>query len=216
MFKAVLEVNDADSDDNTLIGGGDEDKVYTMCKWYAYDAKVMLQNIDSIQNQFPGREYLSAEDIVEHVVYGKNGCYVLLDNLRGLKKRLRELEIRIKNGKWNSRYTAGLSKLNSENIDMYIDDISNTHKLETMNHLIHEDLYMTYFVKVYPNVNLPEPKIPHFSHLPRESVSIKNTKKVEKLIKDSIPYLTMLEQFHGAMAKLLIQLNKGLDKLISM
>ena len=217
MFRMNLVVDDYDSDENSCsITGGSSELTYNMNKWYKYEAKVLLQNLEKINTIFPGKNYISSEDIIDHIVYSKHGAYVLLDNLRGLKKRLREIENKVKTGKWNSKYSAGLSKLNSENIDSFINDISNVQKLEKLNNLIHEDLYMAYFVTTYPNVKLTEPKVPHFPFLPRESVSIDNIDKLTKLIDNTLPYLNILEKFHSAMTKLSIEINSGLDKLISM
>jgi hypothetical protein len=214
-----MQVEDDDNNHEEFSGcitGGANEIVYTLNKWYRYESKVLLQNLDRLETIFPGKMYISAEDIVEHIVYSKHGAYILLENLRGLKKRLREIENKIKTGKWNNKYTAGLSKLNSENIDMYINDIANVNKLETLNNLIHEDLYMTYFVNTYPNVKLTEPKLPHFPLLPRESVPIANKDRVKKLINDMMDYLSSIERFHSSMTKLSIEVNSGLDKLISM
>tara|TARA_B110000908_G_C10259965_1_gene458450 strand:+ start:1796 stop:2446 length:651 start_codon:yes stop_codon:yes gene_type:complete len=216
MFRMNLEDDDSYDECDSCVQGGGGDMTYTLNKWYRYEAIVLLQNLDKINTIFPGKLYLSAEDIIEHIVYSKHGAYVLLENLRGLKKRLREIENKIKTGKWNSKYTAGLSKLNSENIDTYINDISNIHKLELLNNLIHEDLYMAYFVNSYPNIKLTEPKLPHFPLLPRESVSVNNKDRIKKLINNSMSYLSSMEKFHSSMTKLSIEVNSGLDKIISM
>lgn len=218
MFSVNLEqLSDSDEEVFTgIYGGASQDISYNISRWYKYEATVILENIDEISERFPGKKYLSAEDIIEDIAYSKHGSYVLLENLRGLKKRLREIENKAKTGKWNSRYSAGLAKLNSENIDLYINDITNVAKLETLNNLIHEDLYMSYFIKTYPNIRLTEPKVPHFPSLPRFSTSIDKKKEVRKLIEETIPYLTVLERFHSAMTKLAIEVNTGMDKLISM
>ena len=218
MFSVNLEQEESvsESEYEGIYGGGQQNLSYNISKWYKYEASVMLENLDDISNRFTGKKYLSAEDIIENIAYSKHGAYILLENLRGLKKRLREIENKIRTGKWTSRYTASLAKLNSENIDTYINDITNIAKLETLNNLIHEDLYMCYFLKAYPNIKLTEPRVPHFPQLPRNSVVISNKKDVRKLIEDSMPYLNVLEQFHSAMTKLAIETIAGLDKVIAL
>lgn len=220
MFSMNLEDNMYSSDDElSIIEGGSRARnqrlSYNMSSWYKYEANVLLENINEIESKFPGHKYLSAEDIIEYIAYSKHGAYILLDNLRGLQKRLREIEARIKNGKWQKRMTAGLSKLNSENIISFIDDITNVHKLEKLSDLIHEDIYMSYFVGSMSNIKLTEPKVPHFPSYPRRSVRIDNREDLKKLINEIISYLNILERYHTSITKLIIECNAGLDKILN-
>jgi len=192
----------------------EENVIYNMSKWYKYATNVLIQNIDRLSDIFPGKKYISAEDIIEYIVYGKNGAYILLYKLRGLQKRLRLVEDKIKNGSWVNKYGAGLSKLNSENIDYFINDITKVSHLERLTSLIHEDVYMAYFINTMPDIRLTEPKVPHFPTKAKESVKITDLEEVKHLINNIVPYLTVLEKYHAAITKLVNEANNGLDKLL--
>ena len=194
--------------------GGDR-SIYTSTKWYKYEANRLLQNIDRISSIIPGRQYISGEDIVEHISYCKYGCFLLLTELRDLKKKLRSIEDKIKSGAWINKNTAAISKLTSENIDLFINNITNIAKLKELSELIHEDIYISYFYVSYPNIYLPEPKSPILPPLPRESVSIKNKKELKCLINETIPYLEILERYHMDMYRLVNTTNGGLEKILS-
>jgi hypothetical protein len=73
---------------------------------------------------------------------------------------------------------------------------------------------MSYFVNTMPNIRLTEPKVPHFPIKPQESINISDTTKIEKLINNTISYLSLLEKYHSSVTKLVTEVNNGLDKLL--
>ena len=194
--------------------GGDK-TLYTSTRWYKYSANTLIQNIDRISTVFPGRLYIASDDIVDNIAYCKYGCFLLLGELKDLKKKLKSIEDKVKSGNWINKNTASISKLTSENIDIFINNITNIAKLKELSELIHEDIYISYFYISYPNIYLPEPKPPILPPLPRESISIKNTKELKCLIKDTIPYLEVLEKYHMDMYRLVNATNGGLEKILS-
>lgn len=194
---------------------GRERVTYTTSKWYSYEANRIIQNINKIENIFSNRTYISAEDIVEHIAYCKYGCYLLLDELRELKKKLKSIEDKVRSGAWVNQDTASISKLTSGNIDVFINNITNISKLTELTNIIHEDLYISYFYVSFPSIYLPEPKSPQLPALPRESLNIKDKKRIEDMIKETIPYLNTLEQYHMSVYKLISNTNQGLDRILS-
>uniref|UniRef100_A0A6C0LHU2 Uncharacterized protein n=1 Tax=viral metagenome TaxID=1070528 RepID=A0A6C0LHU2_9ZZZZ len=194
-------------------GGGE--KVYTSKEWYQYEANRLIHNTKNIKNTFPGRSYINAEDIVDHIAYCKYGCFLLLEELRHLKKKLKIIEDQIKNGFWIKKDTASVSKLTSDNINLFIDNITNITKLNEFTTLIHEDIYMSYFFTTRPNIFLPDPKVPNLPPLPRQTVNIDNKDNIISLIKDTIPYLNILEKYHMSVYRLISAVSEGLEDVIT-
>lgn len=192
-----------------------EKKTYTTSKWYTYEANRILHNLNKLETFFPGRMYISGEDIVEYISYCKYGCFLLLDELRDLKKKLKMIEDKVRSGAWINKDTAAISKLTSNTIDIFINNITVVSKLVELSNLIHENLYMSYFYVSNPTIYLPDPKPPQLPPLSRETVNIKDTKGIERLIKDTIPYLNSLEHYHMSIYKLINHTNMGIDKLLT-
>lgn len=190
--------------------------VFSTTNWYRYEAKRLIANIDTIEENFTDKKYISAEDIIDHVTYCKYGCHLLMDALRNLKRRLKDIEDQIKSGKWlNDKYTA-VPRLSSTHVEFSINHITEIYVLSNISELIHNDLYKSYFIHKLPNIELTQAKVPHFPILPKESVSIKEKEKVIKLINDTIPYLNILEIFHNNLTKLINQTNRGLEQLLTL
>ena len=197
---------------NKIIGG--DKMVYTTSKWYKYEANRLIYNIKNIDKYILDREYISAEDIVDYISYCKYGCFLLLSDLREFKKKLRVIENKIRTGAWVNKQSASISKLTSDNINIFIDNITNISKLKELSELIFEDIYMSYFYSVNPNIYLPDPKPPVLPPLSRETINIKNSKELVSMIKDTIPYLEILEKYHMDLYKLINLTNAGLEKII--
>lgn len=194
---------------------GGERIQYTQSKWYQYEANRLRYNKTNIEKIFITRKYISGEDIVEYIVWSKYGAFLLLEEIREMKKKLRLLEDRIKSGIWLNKKTASICKLTSENLDIFYNNISNIDKMEEFTNLIHDDIYKSYFYNNIPNIYLPDPKTPQFPNLPRYSALIKESDKIIKLIENTIPYLNVLEKYHGNVYKLVSYCNEGLDKILS-
>jgi hypothetical protein len=183
--------------------------------WYRYEAKRLIVNIEKISEIFPNKKYIGANDIIEHIVYCKYGCHVLLENLRKMKRRVKELEDQIKNGKWINNNSVSLSNVSTSNIENVIENISNRNYISGITSAIHNDFYKSYFLNTIPNIELSEAKIPHFPILPRETVLIEDKEKVKKMIEETIPYLNVLEILHNNTSKLIEQVNFGIEVLLT-
>ncbi len=194
---------------------GGERLQYTTTKWYAYEANRLKYNINNLNKIFPGRNYITGEDIVDHIAYCKHGCFLLLEEMRELKKKLKILEDRVRSGQWINKNTAAVCRLTSNNIDIFYNNVSNIPKLIEFTNLVHEDVYISYFYNTNPNIYLPDPKTPQFPNLPRQSINIKDEKKIIHLIEDTIPYLSILEKYHMNIYKLISYCNEGLEKIIA-
>ena len=186
------------------------------CKWYQYEAQRLADYFDET-NAFDGKNHISAEDVIENIVYGTYGCFDLLDSLKLMKTRMKIIEDQITNGKWLTTHSASLPSFLSNKMDMFISNITNTKKLEQLGTLIQEDLYSSYFVHVVPNIVLSEPILPKFPKLPVQTYPNKkdNYKKIKKLIEDTIPYLEVLEKYHHKFFDLISETNAGLEAIIS-
>ena len=195
----------------TIEGGRLE---YTSTRWYAYEVNKLVHNIDSLDKIFPGRRYISGEDIIDYISYCKHGCFLLLEEMREMKKKLRMIEERVRAGQWLNKNTASVCRLTSDNINIFFDSVNNIQKLAEFTNLIHEDVYVSYFYNTFPNIYLPDPKVPQFPNFPRQSVDTKNEKKIKHLLVDTIPYLNVLEKYHMNIYKLVSYCNEGLDKLL--
>ena len=77
--------------------GGDRE-THVSSRWYEYETNRLVHNIDKIKTYFPGRTYISGEDIVDYIAYCKYGCFLLLNELREMKKKLKNY--RRTNSKW--------------------------------------------------------------------------------------------------------------------
>ena len=192
-------------------GGGK--KVTT--NWYSYEAKNVIESLDD--DVFDRKKYISADDIIDHVIYSNHGCFDLLDVLKGLKARLKTIEDQLLSGKWLTNTSAALPTLLSSRMDSYITDVYNVKKLDYLSTLIREDLYKNYFSHIVPDIVLSKPKVPKFPKLPVQTYPNKseNYSKIKKLIKDTIPYLNVLEGYHHEFYDLIAEANAGLDAIIS-
>ena len=74
---------------------------------------------------------------------------------------------------------------------------------------------MAYFFTTMPSVYLPEPKVPQLPALPRQTINVKDKNAVIKLIKETIPYLNILEKYHVAVYRLISHANESLDRIIT-
>jgi hypothetical protein len=196
----------------SIITGGDT-KYISLNKWYQYEAHRIIENADRADQLFRGRKYISAEDIVDHIVYGKYGAYILVRSMRSLKKLLEKIENKIVHGLWKNTAGIIISKLTSHAIDTYIDDLTPI-SLEKLSNSIQEDLYLAYFHKTYPDIITPEPKMPAFPPLPTVHISINDPVKIKQLVEDILPYINMLEKYHSALYDLIASVVDGLQIII--
>jgi len=194
---------------------GKKSQLNTSINWYRYEAKRLIANIEKISEFFPNKKYISADDMIEHIVYCKYGCHVLLESLRHMKRRVKELEDHIKNGKWINNNSVSLSRLSIHNIEHAIENISNRNIIFNFIDAIHNDFYKSYFLNTIPNIELSEAKIPHFPILPRETVLVEDKEKIKKMIEETIPYLNVIEILHNNTSKLIEQVNFGIEVLLS-
>ena len=142
---------------------GGERLEYATTKWYKYELNKLKYNISNIKKIFPGRNYISGEDIIDYVSYCKHGCFLLLEEMRELKKKLKILEDKVRSGQWINKNTAAVCRLTSNNIDIFSNSISNIQKLIEFTNLVHEDIYISYFYNTNPSIYLPDPKTPSIS-----------------------------------------------------
>ncbi len=183
-------------------GGWQDDDIYKNCKgWYRYACLRLLERMGEMPTIFHGKDFVSCEDIIEHVIYeDPKACTSFVEAWRCFTNTISNVEESIVSGKWKNK-----TRISGVSSSMFRDHRNLIHRvknLDIMVHWISNDIYHDYGMYGDASVAIYPPKRP-LVEMPSLAARVTNEPKLREVIEASIPYLLALEDYHIQISSML-------------